>query len=320
MVRKVDPNIERTQWTDKEILAVKFPPVEWIIPKILPVGLTLLVGRPFSGKSFLALQIANAVNHGGMLFGEQARKGKVLYIAAEDRNDQLQERMKAQRWIPTGNVDIFTAWQRFKKGGMEDLRKQLKGGDYTLCVVDTLYKLLSGSKNEKDGEMEPVMSELHDMSKRGLVDAMLPLDHSNKLSVTQGEAGEASISGDTAKAGVADSFLMLWKKQGSKQMYFHAEGRMMRPLDLEIKFDEVTCAWQVLGKGELIASESVKGKVLSELKQNPNLTQNDLILRLGKPQSLIARVLKQLVEDGLLERLPREGVKVFFTFPVSKRL
>jgi hypothetical protein len=37
-----------------------FPPIKWIVPDILPEGLTLLAGKPKLGKSWLALDIAVA--------------------------------------------------------------------------------------------------------------------------------------------------------------------------------------------------------------------------------------------------------------------
>ncbi len=38
-----------------------FPPIKWIVPDILPEGLTLLAGKPKLGKSWLALDAAIAV-------------------------------------------------------------------------------------------------------------------------------------------------------------------------------------------------------------------------------------------------------------------
>ena len=145
--KHIDPNDERIAWTDKDLLAAKFKPTEWVIPNYLPNGLTLLVGRPFSGKSFLSLQLTSVINRNTMFFGEKAKQGRCLYLALEDNNADLQGRMKAIGWEATGQVDIFMEWPRFKKGGMDQLRKQIEKNDYVLVVIDSLYKLLSGSKN-----------------------------------------------------------------------------------------------------------------------------------------------------------------------------
>ena len=47
--------------TADEILTAAWPEPVWAIPGLLPVGLTILAGRPKVGKSWLALQIALAV-------------------------------------------------------------------------------------------------------------------------------------------------------------------------------------------------------------------------------------------------------------------
>jgi hypothetical protein len=48
----------RSFYTARELLGTKFPEPRWIVPDILPEGLTPLAGRPKVGKSWLALQIA----------------------------------------------------------------------------------------------------------------------------------------------------------------------------------------------------------------------------------------------------------------------
>lgn len=48
-------------FTAAELQAMDFPPVNWIVPDILPEGLALLCGKPKLGKSWLALDMACAV-------------------------------------------------------------------------------------------------------------------------------------------------------------------------------------------------------------------------------------------------------------------
>ena len=55
-----------------------FPPIKWIVPGILPEGLTLLAGKPKLGKSWLALDIAVAVASGGSVLGRECEPGPVL--------------------------------------------------------------------------------------------------------------------------------------------------------------------------------------------------------------------------------------------------
>jgi replicative DNA helicase len=55
--------------TADELLSGGWPEPVWAIPSLLPVGPTILAGKPKIGKSFLCLQIAQAVAAGGTVLG-----------------------------------------------------------------------------------------------------------------------------------------------------------------------------------------------------------------------------------------------------------
>lgn len=318
MPRKIDPNVERTEWTSHELITAKISPPEWIVPNYLPIGLTVLAGRPFAGKSWFAFQIAQAIDQGGMLFGERARKGNVLYIAKEDANWSFRDRALKQHWVGSDTLKIFTGWERFKKGGMEHLRKVLREGNYVVCILDSLYKFLSGAKNERDGEMEPVMSELQEMYKKNWVDAILPLVHTNKGSVVQGDGGENNVMGDTSLMAVADNYLMFYHKQGvNHRTFLHAQGRMMPALDCEVKFDPVTFAWQLTTKQDKVKDTSIKALLIRTLDEQKRPCTPTLLSELtGKPVTLVSRELDKLAFDDLIVKLPKQGVHVPY---VSKK-
>lgn len=55
--------------------------LHWIIPKFLGMpSLTVLIGEPFGGKSFLALQLGLAIARGQPFFGQATKQGSVLYL------------------------------------------------------------------------------------------------------------------------------------------------------------------------------------------------------------------------------------------------
>ena len=58
-----------TTFTAKQLEDMELPPTKWIIPELIPAGLTLLAGRAKSGKSFLALQLALSVALGEDICG-----------------------------------------------------------------------------------------------------------------------------------------------------------------------------------------------------------------------------------------------------------
>ncbi len=73
-----------------ELAEQTFPETLWVVPDLLPEGLTLLAAKPKLGKSWLALGLALAVASGGVALGKvPVNQGAVLYLALEDSPKRL---------------------------------------------------------------------------------------------------------------------------------------------------------------------------------------------------------------------------------------
>ena len=67
-----------------ELCAKEFPPIQWLLPDILPIGSTLLAGPPKLGKSVMVLNLAVAVTTDGAVYGGYTcGTGEVIYLALE---------------------------------------------------------------------------------------------------------------------------------------------------------------------------------------------------------------------------------------------
>lgn len=75
---------------------LKPPPREWLVSEMIPAGVpTLLYGDGGSGKSLLAAQLAVAVSSTGRWLGRDVKRGGVLFVSAEDDQDELDRRLIA---------------------------------------------------------------------------------------------------------------------------------------------------------------------------------------------------------------------------------
>lgn len=71
------------------------PALVWAVNNLLPEGLSLLAAPPKAGKSWLALDIALAVACAGKALGSLlTHGGEVLYVAMEDGERRLKDRVK----------------------------------------------------------------------------------------------------------------------------------------------------------------------------------------------------------------------------------
>jgi hypothetical protein len=78
-------------WLDAQV----FPPLNYVVPGLIPEGLTLLVGAPKIGKSWLSLAIALAAASGGAALGHiQVDPRPVLLLTLEDGDRRLQDRIR----------------------------------------------------------------------------------------------------------------------------------------------------------------------------------------------------------------------------------
>lgn len=78
-----------------DLQRMKFPPLRWAVPGLLPEGFGLFTGAPKIGKSWATLDIALAVASGGIALGriETGEPRPVLLAALEDGERRLQDRI-----------------------------------------------------------------------------------------------------------------------------------------------------------------------------------------------------------------------------------
>src|SRR6516164_8442727 len=130
--RRQRQNKKQWNWREWSITAAalqckQFPEIGWVLEGILPEGLTLLVGKPKVGKSWLALELSLGVAEGGFVMTviRPACTGDVLYLALEDNQRRLQKRSTKLRGALKGKwparLTLVTQWRRLDKGGIEDI-------------------------------------------------------------------------------------------------------------------------------------------------------------------------------------------------------
>ncbi len=86
------------------------PQPAWIVPELLPVGVTVLAGLPGAGKSMLALGLALAVAEDALFLNKfSVKPGEVLYLGLEDSQKTFQHRVQQFVQGGTPHVDMQTA-------------------------------------------------------------------------------------------------------------------------------------------------------------------------------------------------------------------
>jgi hypothetical protein len=283
--------------TADEILNTDWPEPVWAIPGLLPAGLCILAGKPKVGKSWLALQIAQAVATGGVALGERVEKGPVLYLALEDIPSRLKKRMSQQNW-PQGLPAEFLCLGDFNrqignllKEGREQLTKQICQKRYRLVVIDTVSRSVPGDQGDV-GEMTLALSPIQEIAHK-LNCVVLMVDHHRKGFGTNPDP-VGDILGSTAKGAMPDCIWGLYREQGKAGAKLAITGRDVEELTLVLKFDGLTGCWQAEGEAGALEITENRQEILGVVEDFGKATLNEIVEATGRNKGSVYKDLQEL--------------------------
>lgn len=309
---KANGHDKQATWQDKLIdvqaLCDKhFAPLRYVVPGLIPEGVTLLASRPKLGKSWLLLQITTAVANGAVTLGanedgQPPPSGGVLYLALEDNERRLQRRMTryfgARRECWPARLTFATTWRRLDKGGIEDLRAWCASVPQpTLIAVDTLKKVRAPKRNgqsDYDADYEACQGLQELAGELGV--AIIVAHHDRKM-----DAPDVfdTVSGTLGLTGGVDTIAVIKRRAGAVTL--HIEGRELPDLiEKAIKFDRDTCRWTVLGDATEVLRSSERTRVLKVLADAPEGLSTSEIVGAAELSSRNAT-------DLLLSRMAADG-------------
>lgn len=183
-----------------------------VIENFLYPGVYLLAGAPKIGKSFLVAQIAYHVSAGKELWGYIVHPGTVLYLALEDDERRLQNRMFRMFDVEGTSALYFATHAKMIGRGLDE---QLEGfigehRDTRLIIIDTLQKVRETVKDAYSYANDyKVIGRLKTFAgKYGI--CVLLVHHTRKQPA--GDSFEM-ISGTTGLLGCADGALLMQKEK-----------------------------------------------------------------------------------------------------------
>lgn len=297
-----DPALGKRSWYVSELYQTEFPEPRYLIPDLLPAGLAALGARPKIGKSWLGLQISVAVGTGGRIFDQPVQKGRVLYLALEDSARRMKQRLLKQGAPEAANVRFEFAWRPLLEGGMDELIDEIRIGRYSLVVVDTLARAMGYLDPNKAAEMNVYLGALQ----RVAVDrnmTILLIDHHRK-----GNGGDNSdviddLIGATAKAGVLDVAMGLYRARGEKNATLKLTGRDIEERELAMHFDRETGCWECLGDaGEIVSSEHEQ-VILEAIAKLGAPAHKEIADATGQDRSNCFRRIQGLIDKGKIKQI-----------------
>ncbi|RUO97991.1 AAA family ATPase [Hyphomicrobium sp.] len=302
--------LKQPSWRDHAFLASELqrkdhPPIRYIIPGVVPEGLSMLAGRPKLGKSWLALELAAAVAGGTPCLGEIVpEQGDVLYCALEDNERRLKNRMTKLLGpnLPWPHcLTLTTKWERLDKGGVRDIKDWIESSQSPrLVILDTLASVRQVTNKEGYAADYQALTAIHRLANdRGI--AILVLHHQRK-----GEAEDPidTISGTLGIAGCVDTPIILSRKTAGASLY--VRGRDVEETEHAVQFDKALCRWRIVGDADELHRSDTRRKILATLKEAAGSLGPSVIAdRAGLSEPVVRNRLSAMVQAGEVTKVGR---------------
>ncbi len=285
------------------LMEMEFPPTRWVVPDVLPEGVTLLVGKPKKGKSWMALGMCESVAVGGVALGtKRVEQGDTLYLALEDNVKRLRKRLKKVldgRAAPE-RMHLHTEWPRLDEGGAEALDEWLtEHPDARLVVIDTLAKIRRpvGGANVYAEDYAALEQLLPLAAKHGV--AIVVVHHLRKAAAAD---PMDEITSSTGLTGGVDGFLILRRTPGSKGPTLYVDGRdIEEPTEYALHWNLNTATWTIEGTAEEVHVSKERGDILLTLNRSPEpMTPKQVSEVLGASYSSTKKLMWTMLGDGQL--------------------
>lgn len=258
--------------TAASLMDKRFDPQHELIEGMLAPGLYILAGASKIGKSWLVLQIAHCVSMGLPLWERKVQKSEVLYLALEDTERRIQNRLMRICGGETGEIAFATEAEVLGRGFEEQVTNYLHNHPRAkLVIVDTLIKVREmNSRGSAYADDYATMTAFKRIAERYGI-TMLIVHHTRKQ-----EASDIMdmISGTTGIMGCADGAMVLERPmrrvpKGSISM----TGRDFQDAKISLTQNPETMCWEFAGYADELPEEQLD-PVLSAIallveQQNP---------------------------------------------------
>ena len=241
--------------TAAELAHAELKKPAFVLRDMLPCGLTVLAAAPKVGKSWLCLALADAIATGGRFWSLDTNPGAVLYMALEDSEYRLKERLSAIGSTMPERLTLAThGAKRLDAGLFEQLESWIKSTpDPRLIVIDTLARVKGAAIPGLNGYEADTQqfAPLQELAMKNDV-AILVITHYSKAKRFSPDDPFERISGTTGLFGVSDAAWIIDGKRGEENT-LRITGRDAIGGEYKIKLNGVR--WEMLGDSETLDAQ-----------------------------------------------------------------
>lgn len=288
----------------------KFKQLKWIIPGVLPAGAFILAARPKMRKTWLAIQLAEAVATGGQFLTWNVNKGKALLLALEDNERRIKDRIDTLHTfdmeLPDLSDFMYFTEGTFPRGqdGVDVIKRYLDDNpEISLIIIDTFahFREMSNQRDVYLKDYAAVMPLTRLASER---DVCIIIVHHEKKGLAGTSSGDflEDVNGSSGITGGVDGVISIKGRRGVQE---ENESRKLlitgrdvpREYEIDMSFDAERGGWLPA------ARQDVRVAVLQILGQYPFVSQTELQTFLPNANlNRLRRVLTEMKFAGEIEQ------------------
>jgi RecA-family ATPase len=297
-------------FSDADLLIAELPEPIMVIPVLIAEGLTLLAGRPKSGKTTFMMCLADAKARGGCALGcINVDQSDVLFLALEDNRRRLRKRRRmmldGQQLAPAAGLTFYVEWPKLDQGGLDRLESMLKGNPkLKLVVIDTWKKVCPRRQPKEDAyELEVHWAGTLQKLAATYGVAIVIIHHTRKG--PESEDFIDDVLGSTGLVGAADSIIRFKRKRNTADAEVAITGRDVEEAEKALSGDQTTGIWTMIGDAAEIRKSKQREEVIDALKDGSIRTVKELSDELGHRYDAMRMLRVRMKRDGLLSKVAK---------------
>lgn len=238
------------------LMAKEFPPTKYVVPGLIPEGMSILVAAPKVGKSWLVLGLANGLSTGTPLLGgiDIDHPRPVLYLALEDGEKRLQARLN---YMGVAGSELLEFCINLNGQSVVQLIHDWMhdhAGQDPVVFLDTLGKVMPAAQgNSTQYSHEYAVGSALKATCDAVAGSSLVIVHHTRKQDSSDFVD--SVSGTNGIAGSADSILVLRRERLTNTATLEITSRDAAEGSFELVFQE-NGVWELAGRSLDAAQEA----------------------------------------------------------------
>jgi hypothetical protein len=280
-----------------DLLARPDVPVEYVVENLLVAGtVSCVVAKPKVGKSTLARNLALCVSRGEHFLGLKTRQGECIYLALEEREEDLKNDFRGMG--ADGSEPIYIHAAAAPAEGIAALCDLVRRRRPALVVIDPLFRLARIRDEKAYGETYAALGPLIDVAREACTHVLLT-HHAGKSA--KADAIDSPL-GSTAIGGAVCTLVHLRRTETMRTI--QTVQRIGQDLPETVLRFDLDVRSLSLGEDKSEADvQALSGVILGRLQAAPEAKTEEEIDQLVEGKTGLKRkALRRLVEERKVDR------------------